>query len=363
MKPFLPVIYRGTAFVMVLLLLGACGNDEAMNEDRREAIAVTTVEVEARDLESRLHAVGRLVSENAPMLASEVDARITAVRVEEGDAVGAGQVLVEQDPTAFKLARQEAQAAIEGLEVSIANEQRRVVRYRDLTTTNALSQERLDDAEAKLAADRTALAAAKARLAIAEDRLDKARLTAPFDGVVERRHVSVGDYARTGEPLVSLVDTQSLRAELPFPETVVHRLQVGQDVRLESPVAPGLEVDATLDAIRPQVGGLNRAVVAIAHVRNPGPWRPDATVEADVVVDRRASSLVVPNMAIVERPAGRVVYVLDGSDRVRQHVVEVGERLNGTTEIVSGLEAGQVVISEGAHYLSDGALVQVREGS
>ncbi|MBT8038672.1 MAG: efflux RND transporter periplasmic adaptor subunit [Gammaproteobacteria bacterium] len=349
--------------LLALVLTTGCGDEDIEGASEREAIAVTTAPVVLRDLESRLETVGRVVSENAPMLASEVNARVVAVHAEEGDAVAAGQLLLEQDETAFALAQREAEAAIEGLKVSIANEQRRVARYRDLKTTNAMSQERLDDAEAKLAADRAALTAAEARLDIARDRLEKARLLAPFDAVVERRYVSVGDYARTGEPLLSLVDTQSLRAELPFPETIAHWLQVGQDVRLASPVAPGLTIEATLDAIRPQVGSLNRAVVAIANVRNPGPWRPDATIEAEVIVDRRPSSLVVPSAALVDRPAGRVVYVLDGTDRVRQQLVEQGERLNGTTEILSGLEAGQTVVNEGAHYLSDGALVQVREGS
>lgn len=348
--------------LVAALLMTACGGEGPSKGVEREAIAVTTASVLAEDLESRLQAVGRVVSENAPMLASEVNARVVAVHVEEGEAVAGGRLLLELDDTTFALAEREAEAAIEGLKISIANEQRRVSRYRDLKTTNALSQERLDDAEAKLAADRAALTAAEARLAIARDRLQKARLVAPFDAVVERRHVSVGDYARTGDPLFTLVDTQSLRAELPFPETVAHRLQVGQDVWLESPVVPGLRVEATVNAIRPQVGGLNRAVVAIAYVRNPGDWRPGATVEAAVIVDRRPSSLVVPNAAIVDRPAGRVVYVLAGADRVQQVVIEEGERLNGSTEVLEGLEAGQIVVSEGAHYLSDGALVQVREG-
>ena len=79
---------------------------------------------------------------------------------------------------------------------------RRRKRYRDLKTTNAMSQERLDDAEAKLASDRASLSAAKAGLAIAEDRLAKAELVSPVDGEVERRHVSVGDYVRNADPLI-----------------------------------------------------------------------------------------------------------------------------------------------------------------
>jgi len=280
--------------------------------------------------------------------------------VEEGDSVRAGQVLLRLDRTAFELARQEAGAAIRSLEVSIANGERRVARYRDLKSSNALSQERLDDAESALAADRAALAAAQARLAIAADRLAKTELTSPIDGVVERRHVTVGDYVQPGTPVVSVTDTVALRAEMPFPETVGHLVQVGQAVVLESPVAPGVRQSARIDAIRPDVGESNRALVAIARIENPGQWRPGANVYATVVVERRPGAVLVPYMALVERPAGWVVYLAEDG-RARQRAVEPGERQNGAIEIVAGLAGGETVIVDGARYLSDGAAIEARD--
>jgi RND family efflux transporter MFP subunit len=284
--------------------------------------------------------------------------------VEEGQPVREDQVLILLDTTAAELASREAEAEIERLTASIANEERRVARYQDLKTKNMMSQERLDDAEAKLAVDRATMLAARARLAIAEDRLSKAELISPVTGVVERRHVSVGDYVQPGGAMVTVTDTLDLRAELPFPETVGHQLVVGQHLILESPIAPGLLVEATIDQIRPQVGSLSRSLVVISEVSNPGDWRPEATVVATVIVARRPNAVTVPVLAVVRRPAGEVVYVLDSPDsqRVRQQKVVTGERQNGSIEIISGLQAGQTVIADGAHYLSDGALVAVREG-
>jgi RND family efflux transporter MFP subunit len=363
----LPIGSRGllVAVVAVQALLSGCGQEEAGRDAGLAAVPVTTATVERRDVDSRLFAVGRLVSRNAPVLASEVDARVTRILVDEGEAVRRGQVLLLQDGTPFELAAREARAAIEGLDVSIANELRRVQRYRDLEQTNALSQERLDDAEAKLAADRAARAAAEARLAIAEDRLARAELVSPIDGVIQRRHVSVGDFTRTASPLMTVTDTTALRAELPFPETVAHRLRPGQRVLLESAVAPGLKHEAVVDRVRPQVAVGNQALVVIIEVENPGPWRPGATVEAAVITDARPGALLVPYGSVVERPAGSVVYVLDdpGGGIVRERVVEPGERQNGVIEIRSGLEAGEVVAADGASFLSDGALVAVRGGS
>ena len=77
------------------------------------------------------------------------------------------------------------------------------------------------------------------RLAITEDRLSKAGIYSPVSGVIETRHISVGDFVRIGDPLMMITDTNNLRAEIPFPETVGDRLEKGQTILLESPIAPG----------------------------------------------------------------------------------------------------------------------------
>lgn len=363
MKPFNRWILP--ASLVAVLSLSACGDPDGDGpEDGPAAVPVTVAAAETRDVRTTLRSVGRLVSHNAPMLSAEVGARVVEVLANEGESVTRGQVLLRLDTTQFELSRREAQAAIEQLSISIANQQRRVERYRDLQSTNALPKERLDDAEAMLAGDRAAKAAAEARLAIAEDRLSRTEVVSPLDGAVQRRHVSVGDYVRPADPLYSLTDTRNLRVELPFPETVGHLIRPGQRAILESTIAPGLRHEVAIGRIRPQVGGANRALVAVADVTNPGPWSPGATVTGEVVVDSRPDSIVVPYVSLVERPAGTVVYVLErpDGDTVREQVVEPGERQNGSIEIRDGLEAGQVVVRDGAAYLSDGARIAVRGG-
>jgi len=350
--------------LLLLTLLGGCGTDEGAVSNGERTVTVTSARVEKKTVQSRLRSIGRLVSRNAPMLASEIDAKVVEILAEEGQPVQKGQVLVRLDRTPFELARREAQAAIEVLKVSIANEEKRVARYRDLKVTNALPQERLDDAEAKLAADRASMLAAEARLAIAEDRLAKSEIRSPVDGTIERRHVSIGDFASAGKPVMTVSDTLNLRAELPFPETVGHLLKPGQKIVLESLLAPGLKHEAEITRLRPDVGLMNRSLTVLVDLINPGPWRPEATVEATVIVDERPGALIIPFASLVERPSGTVVYLLNDAekDRVREQIVEPGERQNGTIEIRAGLEAGQVVVRDGAAYLSDGARVEVRDG-
>ena len=361
---------KSTCCAVMVLLLSSCGGkegavDEAGTTTPADArtISVTLAEAGTREVRDELFSVGLIVSRNTPMLAAEVSARVVEVRAEEGQAVQQGQVLLTLDRTTFELAVREAQANIERLAASIANDQRRVDRYRELKTKDMMSLERLDDAEAALAVNRATMAGAEAQLAIAQDRLSKTELISPVDGVVERRHVSVGDYVKDGGALFSLTDTVNLRVEMPFPETVGDRLEIGQVLLLESPVAPGLLVESIVDDIRPQVSVLSHSLMVISNITNPGPWRPQATVEGILVVETRPGAVVVPSGSVVKRPAGDVLYSLDSPDGGEVHEVRVttGVRRDGWIEILEGVKNGEHVVVEGASYLTDGARVAVQE--
>lgn len=359
------LIWQVLACLALALALGSCGREETIigSQPGERIIAATLDNAKSTEVREELNSVGRVVSRNTPMLAAEINARVVEVLVEEGEAVQKGQVLLRLDRTTFELAKQEAQANIQRLTISIENEQRRVARYRDLKAQDMMPQERLDDAEAMLAVDKASLAAAVAQLAVTLDRLAKTELISPVDGMVERRLVSVGDYVQVGGALVALTDTVNLRIELPFPETQGSRLEAGQVMFVESPLAPGVVVEARVDDILPQVNAMNNSLKVISHITNPGTWRPQATVEGVLVVGFRPDAVVVPAMAVVKRPAGEVLYRVDsGQDtEVEQVRVKTGVRKGEWIEITEGVTNGELVVVEGAPYLTDGARIEVQE--
>jgi RND family efflux transporter MFP subunit len=353
-------------FVLPLLALSSCGggNEEGIGaQDTGRVIAATLVEAGSMEVRDEFYSVGRVVSRNTPMLAAEINARVVEVLVDEGESVQEGQVLLKLDPTTFELDRQEAQANIQRLTIGIDNEQRRVDRYQDLKEKDMMPQERLDDAEARLDEYKASLAAARAQLAGTLDRLAKTELVSPVNGTVEQRHVSVGDYVKVGGALVSLTDTVNLRIELPFPESLGSRLQTGQLMLLESAVAPGLIVEAVVDDIRPQVSAMSHSLKVISQITNPGPWRPQASLKGLLVVETRPDAVVVPAMAVVKRPAGEVLYRVNSRQdtEVTQVAVKTGVRKGDWIEITEGLESGDLVVVEGAPYLTDGARIAVQE--
>jgi RND family efflux transporter MFP subunit len=180
---------------------------------------------------------------------------------------------------------------------------------------------------------------------------------APIDGEIETQLIAQGDYVKVGDPLFALVGMQRMRAHLLFPESATNRIRPGLKVRLESPAAPGRPIESAIDEIRPTVSAGNRALDAIVRFdTDVGGFRGGGSVNARVVIEVKQNALMVPEQSVVLRPAGKVVYVVSNG-RVAQRAVETGLKQDGLQEIVKGLAPGEVIATDGAGFLSDGAAV------
>lgn len=338
---------RVTSVAILLIAASALGACSDRDDDpvAERALAVTAVEVRTGRVAVIERTVGRIESAVAPTVSAEVAGRIVEVRHDAGDAVEAGALLVRIDDTNYRNALTRL-AALE------AQQRRTVERYTQLVGSNSVSQSLLDDAEAQL----EALAAQRAD---AESALRKTRVVAPVTGTVERRMVSEGDFRGVGDALFQLATDGRFRIVLPFPERRAADLAVGQPVRIEPQTGePAVVVEIT--ELRSMVGAGNRAVDAIVELDNPGGWRPGGSVNAAVELAVRDDQVLVPVQSVVQRPAGSVVYVVDG-DRAREHAVETGVRIDGELEILNGLVRGQWVVVDGAGFLTDGARITVRD--
>ncbi|MEK6551177.1 MAG: hypothetical protein AABZ50_06030 [Pseudomonadota bacterium] len=158
-------------------------------------------------------------------------------------------------------------------------------------------------------------------------------------------------------------DPTSLRAQpytirLPFPDHVARQLHPGQSVTLEAFGEPGKQAKGQIREIRPALNSttLTRDVIVTVVTRG---WRPLGSIRGEVLIGIRRKAVVVPETAVVLRPAGSVVYRLEG-EQVREVKVVTGMVRDGEIEITNGLAPGVTVVVDGAALLSEGARVQVR---
>ena len=352
-----------TVALLLALLLGACDKEESGDTDEsadKNAVLISTHKARLIDLPIWLETVGQVHAQSAPTLAAEVEGRITMVTADTGDDIKEGQLLAKIDTSTLLLQRQAAQAGIERLEVHIANGVRRVDRLEKLSSRNLTSQTEFDDAREQLEAYRADYKAAEAQLAIVEDSLAKSHIITPVSGVIQQRFISTGDFVKRGQALFEITRPKHLQAWLPFPETVALRVKIGQPARIYSPLTPGEFAPGEVTELQPSVGLGSRAVMAIINLEDPGSLRPKATLSGKVLVETRKNAVMVPNISIVRRPAGDVVYLINNG-KAEARSVETGHHKGNLVEIISGLDGNESVATDGAAFLTDGASVNIRE--
>jgi RND family efflux transporter MFP subunit len=219
-----------------------------------------------------------------------------------------------------------------------------------LFESQALTRSEYDAAEARERSAKAAVAEAQAMKGYVE-------VLAPFEGVVMKKWVDVGDWATPGKPLVELEDPSALQLEADVPEGIASRVQVGAHLAVRLGSIKG-ELSGTVTELAPAADPSSRTFrVKLALPPTPA-LRSGQFARLAVPIGEEAS-LRVPIPALVQRGQLEIVFVV-GDGRARLHLVKAGKRFADEVEILSGLDAGDKVVISGAALLRDGQPVEAR---
>ena len=310
-------------------------------------VAVETAAVATARLQEDVAAIGTLRSNESVVVRPEISGRISEIGFTEGARVEKGQLLVALDSSVYAAEVQQARA---NLALAETNFKRTTDLERDKFVSATAKDQSLNG-----------LRVAQANVALAEARLAKTQIRAPFSGVIGIRQVSVGDYVKEGQDLVTLEDISSLKVDFRLPEVMLTDLRRGQAVEVASDAMANRTYTATLDAIDPLVDQNGRAVILRARLKNTdGQLRPGMFVRTRLILAERANALTVPEEALMPSGADQFVYKVVDSKATRVKV-KTGLRRGSQVEVVEGLQAGDVVVTAGQIKLREG--VAVRAGA
>jgi membrane fusion protein (multidrug efflux system) len=317
--------------------------------------------VEPRRLVENILSTGELIAVEEAAVAAEVGGRITAIAVQEGSSVVAGETVLDIDAERRRLEMQSERARVSEARQAIGQAEREAKRRRRLHSKNATSKSALDNAETDLAAARSRLAAAEAKLGLAERALRDASVAAPFSGLIARRYVGVGDYVNPGQQLFDLIALDPVEVEFRLSERDSGRVEIGDTVAVRVAPYPDESFSATVTMVSPRIDAKTRTLRVKATLPNAeGRLRPGLFARADLGVSERAAVPMIPEDAVLQRSDGAVVFRMVGADRVERRTVRLGVFSNGMVEAVSGVEIGDRVIVRGQARLIDGSPVEVR---
>jgi membrane fusion protein (multidrug efflux system) len=355
----------GIVVVIVSLVGIKVGQIRAMIQAGKSFVpppeSVTSAKVEADVWQSRRSAIGTLVAVHDAVLGAELPGLIREVAFGSGTKVRRGAVMVKLDTT-----NEEAQlaSAKADLELALAT----LKRARALREGDANTPAELEVAEARAKQAQAAVASIQATIA-------KKTIRAPFDGRVAIKRVERGQVVSPGTPIATLQSVDPIYAEFSLPQQALADLKKGQIATMRIDVFPGKVWQGAVSTVNSQVDAATRSIRVRATFPNQdGLLRPGLFASVEVSSSDRRDVLVIPATSVVYAPYGDTVFILTQAEKDTQaghgdeqttyeaqpRFVRLGEKRGDLVAIVSGLEEGEMVVSNGAFKLRKGAQVVLR---
>jgi membrane fusion protein, multidrug efflux system len=346
-----------SVLVSTVLVSGCSSDPEGNNQAAKPAaikaaappkprgLPVKAEVVTVGNVVDKVTAVGSLLADESVIIRPEIDGRIVALHFKEGQAVKKGQKLVTIDASEFK-------AQLAAANADLRTEKQRYTRAQELFEQKFITKEALDIQAGTVARQ-------VARVQEVQARVDKAVIWAPFDGIVGLREISPGAYVKAGADIVRLENLDSIKVDFRIPEVYLAKVGRDQAVALEVDAFPGETFQGHVYAVQPVVEQETRTALMRARIPNKGfKLKPGMFVRVALTLSTRANAITVPEQALWPQGTDNFVFrVVDGNVALTK--VELGKRGPGTVEIVRGLSAGDMVVTEGQIKLRDGAPVMV----
>ena len=321
-------------------------------------ITISTTTVTSMNLTEEESVMGMIYSRASPSLATEVSGRVIEVLADIGDEVNKGQVLAKIDPEKYRLQLAQSKAEMARLSALLINQELDLKRAEELFKDSLVSAEMIDRSRAEYSVLKEQINAAEAQLNNSNRLIEETEIKAPIKSKVSAKNIDVGDFVQTGIIVFELVDTNNLRVALSFPEYQNLKLKKGLDVYLTTPTSIDQLIETTIKDIKPDVNSNSRSITAIVDFENPGSWVPGASTQATITLSTIKNALVLPQLSIVRRSIGNVVFLVN-ENRVVQRSVITGLQKNGLVQIISGLKKGDIVALDGAGFLTNGSEISI----
>ncbi|MGF1551231.1 MAG: efflux RND transporter periplasmic adaptor subunit [Paracoccaceae bacterium] len=346
------------------LLLGACdGEDDAPAETRVRAIKSYVV-TEPAGGDVRRYS-GTLAASDTSALSFSQGGTVVTVAVARGDRVAAGDTLATLDPVPFELDRDAARAEVASAEAALMEKRQAFERQRALYEKGWVAAAALEQATSALDGAEAALELARSRLGTAERALNRATLTAPFDGLIASREVEPFQDVAAGQALFRINAEGAREAVVSVSDSVVGRVPLGASVTVDVATVAGCGCTGRIIEIGAAAEAANAVPVRVAILDGPDGLLPGMVAEVAITLDGGAAEagFLVPLSAIApgDEAARGYVFVFDqDAGVVRRTPVQGGEgAVDNLVAVVEGVAPGDVVASAGVSFLRDGQAVRL----
>jgi membrane fusion protein (multidrug efflux system) len=310
---------------------------------------VIVEEVRFKSVADRLEALGTLRANETVQITANVADTISRIHFEDGQTVSAGDVLVE-------LTDAEESALLTEAESLAEEAKRQYERIVGLADQGSAAQSLLDER-------RREWRSAEARLDAVRSRLQDRLVTAPFTGRVGLRRVSPGALLAPGDTITTLVDDSRMKLDFTVPAIYFSSVRPGTTIEANTPVLPDRTFSGQVTSVESTIDPVTRSITVRAVIPNETQELIAGMLMTVDVLRNRRDALVISEEAIIPQGENAYVLVVDMAQEpylAERRQVELGARMPGEVEILSGLEAGEVIITHGTLKARPGAPVRIK---
>lgn len=366
--------YLTAALVLGICTLFACSGSDPKQSKAQAAesrpVSVSIASVQKQDVPVYLVGLGTVTAFYTANIKSRVDGQIMHVNFTEGQTVKEGELLIVIDPRPYQVQLEQMQAQLFKDQATLRDAKLNLDRYTTLIPSGSIAQQQVDTQKSLVDQLDGQVRTDQAQIDNAKLQIVYCNITAPFTGRVGLRQVDPGNivHAADTNPMLILTQLHPIAVIFTLPEdqlpTVADHMKnatlevdaYSRDDQTKLATGKLLTIDNQIDTTT----GTAKLKAVFDNVDNKL-W-PNQFVNADLRLETRRNSTVVPTAAILRGPQGTFVYLAKPNKTVEARPVNVALTQGGTTVIASGVAPGDVVVTDGQDKLQTGSTIEPRNG-
>ena len=343
-----------------LVLMAGCDASDGKQIVETKPRPVRVERIAPRDLPILVQAVGRLVPDREVVVSAQVTGIVSRLSADVGDEVNLGGILVQLDPTDYRLALNEAGANLRSAKARLSAAENSYERARRLLPEKAITPELFDAAEAESRIARAQVSQLEAAVAIARQRLDKTSIGVPFDGHVAQRMVELGQNVAVGDPVMAIADMQSMRVRIHINENDYVQLDKDDPVTVHIEAFSGDPAPGRIDKIGIKADPRTNTFEVEVLLENPNlKFKSGLTARVSIQADLIPDAIMIPQASVLFRENRKEVFVIETGGKAVSREIKLGRTQGSRVRILQGLVPGDELVVTGGQYLTAGDEVAV----
>lgn len=344
--------------ITLVVRSGVMAGGKQENSATERALSVKTVVAGSEQIAPSLHFTGTIEGATAATVSAKIAGRIEAVLVEEGQAVKAGEPLVQLEAVELANSARQAGDAVRKAQINYELALNDYNRYQRLFDKGAVSEQQLDNIRAKLKTAEADVSSAAANQSSARQQYGYGLITAPVDGVVANKNATVGQVVSPGAALMVVQDINQVYAVINVEQKELGAVKTGQQAGITVDTYPNKVFAGTVEVVNPEAGSSRMFRTKIKIDNTGSELKPGMFAKIALTTGDRVAVQTVPQAAVVQKQGGYYVYIADNGKAIRRQI-EIGEVLGNAIVVTAGLQTGEPVIVTSTSRIKDGDAVRV----